>query len=103
MSGFIEKLGDLILRLWEHGQNVLWGLASAAAAVFTILLVGWWLNWAPFLPFFDSYAVPALLTAVVAGILGLARNLEARSKPPFHLIADEGQSFWSQTRQKDGR
>jgi hypothetical protein len=35
--------------------------------------------------------------------LGAWRKLEDRPKPTIHLIADEGQSFWAQSRQGDGR
>jgi hypothetical protein len=66
LGAVLDKLGDLILRLWERGQNFLWGVASAGAAVFVLLFAGWWFSWAPLIQAFDSYAVPALLTAVVA-------------------------------------
>ena len=40
----IDKTGDLILRLWERGQNFFWAVGSAGTAAFLILLTGWWFD-----------------------------------------------------------
>jgi hypothetical protein len=106
MSGvgeFVDKTGDLILRLWERGQNFLWAVASAGAAVFLILLAGWWFGIGNGADLFEAYAFPALILAIVGGIFGVWRKLEDRPKPTVFLIAEVGQSFWAQSRQSDGR
>ena len=104
MSGeFLDKAGDVILRLWERGQNFFWAVASVGVAAFIILSAGWWFALGSGPDLFKAYGLPALVVAVGAGILGIWRKLEDRPKPTVHLIADQSQSFWGQSRQKDGR
>jgi hypothetical protein len=102
MGGLIDKIGDLILRLWERGQNFLWAVASAGAAIFVILAVGWWFGLGNGPDLFRGYGFPALLVAVGGAIFGIWRKLEDRPKRTVFLIADEAQSFWGQSRQRDG-
>jgi hypothetical protein len=40
---------------------------------------------------------------VIFGILAAVKTMESRRPPNLHLIANEQQSFWGQSRQKDGR
>jgi hypothetical protein len=104
MSGeFFDKAGDLILRLWERGQNFLWAVATVGAAVFVILSTGWWFGLGNGPDLFKTYGFPALIVAVGGVIFGVWRKLDDRPKPTVYLIADEGQSFWGQSRQPDGR
>jgi hypothetical protein len=104
MSGeFFDKAGDLILRLWERGQNFLWAVATVGAAVFVILSTGWWFGLGNGPDLFKTYGLPALMVAVGGVIFGVWRKLNDRPKATVYLIADEAQSFWGQSRQPDGR
>jgi hypothetical protein len=99
----VDKTGDLILRLWERGQNFLWAVASAGAAVFVILLAGWRFAIGNGADLFEAYGFLALMVAIVGGTFGVWRKLEDRPKPTVFLIAEVDQSFWAQSRQTDGR
>jgi hypothetical protein len=98
-----DKFGDLILRLWERGQNFLWAVASAGTAVFLILAGGWWRRLGNGPALFKAYGFLALIVGIVGIIFAIWRHLEERPKPTVFLIADEAQSFWGQSRQKDDR
>ncbi len=100
---FVDKTGDLILRLWDHGQNFFWAVASAGAVIFLILSAGWWFGLGAGPALFGTYGFPALILAAVGGIFGIWRKLQDRPKPTVYLIPEDGQSFWAQSRQKDGR
>jgi hypothetical protein len=98
----VEKLEGAILRLWERGENFFWAVALAGAAAFLILLAGWWLSIGNGAELFNAYGWIALIVAIGGAIFAALRKLDDR-KPTVFLIADEGQSFWSQSRQGDGR
>jgi hypothetical protein len=96
-------LGDLVLRLWERGEKFLWSLTAASAAVFAILCGGWFFRLGTVPAVFQSYGLLTLLLTVGLGILAGFRTWDGRPPKTVHLIADDFQSFWSQSRQKDGR
>src|SRR6266851_4380850 len=97
----VGKVGDLIWRIWERGQNFFWAVASVGAAIFVILSAGWWFGLGSGPDLFKAYGFVALMVAICGGIFGVWRKLDDRAKPTVFLIADAGQSFWAQSRQTD--
>jgi hypothetical protein len=90
-GGYLDKIRDLILRLWKRGQNFLWVVASAGAAVFVILMVGWWFGIGNGPDLFKAYGVPALIVAVSGVIFGIWRKSGDHPKPavePSGSVAD---------------
>ena len=103
MAELFERLANILLRLWQQGETFLWSIAATCAAIFAILCVGWVLNIGSAPTTFESYRLVLFVAAVAFGILAIFRTGEGRPPRTVHLIADDNQSFWGQSRQKDGR
>ena len=98
----IDKTGDLILRLWERGQNFFWAVGSVGTASFLILLTGWWFDLGAGPDLFRTYGFLALIVAIGGVIFGAWRKAEDRPKPTVYLMPDKPLSFWAQSRQLNG-
>jgi hypothetical protein len=92
----------MVLRLWERGLYFFWVVESASAAMFIVLLAAWWFQLRNGLDVFKTYGWLPLTVAIGAAILGIWRKLEERPTPTVFLVGNEDQSFWGQSRQKDG-
>jgi len=97
----LEKVGDLILRLWERGQYFFWAVASVGATVFVTLAAGWWFGLGNGPHLFRVYGFLTLIVALCGTVFGIWRQLEDRFKRTVFLIPDEAQSFWAQSRRQD--
>jgi hypothetical protein len=71
--------------------------------VFAILCGGWFFRLGGVPDVFQNYGLLLLLSTVGLGILAGFRTWDGVPPKTVHLIADDFQSFWSQSRQKDGR
>jgi hypothetical protein len=101
---WISRGLDGLFRLWERGQALLWALAIICAVIFAILFVGAFFGIAGTGVALESYGLWFVLGGAALGIFAIIRTIEGRYRPPsVHLIANNAQSFWSQSRQPDGR
>jgi len=64
---------------------------------------GWFFRLGGVPDVFQNYGLLLLLSTVGLGILAGFRTWDGVPPKTVHLIADDFQSFWSQSRQKDGR
>lgn len=95
---------DGLLQLWERGKALLWALAAICAAVLAILFVGAFLGVATATVALQSYGLLLVIGAAGLGILAAVKIIASRYRPPsVHLIANNAQSLWGQSRQQDGR
>lgn len=103
MGGFVENLGNLVGRFWEHGQAFLWGCAAACILVFALLYGGSYFAFANVAAVFSLYGLPVLIAAVVFTALAVARTWEARPKKGLFFVSNEEQSLWGHARQTTGQ
>ena len=95
---------DGLLGLWERGKALLWALAVICAAAFAILFVGAFLGVTAAGIALQSYGLLLVLGIAGFGILAAVKTIASRYRPPsVHLIANNAQSFWAQSKQQDGR
>jgi hypothetical protein len=100
---WVSKGLDGLLQLWERGKTLLWPLAAICAVVFAILFGGAFLGIDATAAALGSYGLWLALGAAVFGILAAVKTLESRRRPSVHLIANERQSLWGQSKERDGR
>jgi hypothetical protein len=93
---------DGLLQLWERGKALLWALAIICAAVFAILSGGAFLGIDAATAALGAYGLLLVLGAAVFGILAAVKTVESRRRPSVHLIANNRQSRWGQSKQPDG-
>jgi hypothetical protein len=103
VGGSAEKIGRVVLGLWERGLYFFWAVACASAAMFIVLMAASWFHPGSGPNVFKTYGWLPLIVAIGAAILGVWRKLEERPTPTVFLVGNEDQSFWGQSRQKDGR
>ena len=103
MSGAFENFGNMVLRLWEHGQAFLWGCAAACVLVFAFLCGGWYYEFAAVAAVLSQYGVFVLIAAIVFVVLAIARTVEARPKKELFFVPNEEQSIWGHARQTTGQ
>ena len=103
MGALIDKIGDLILRLWQQGKMFLWAVAVASACAFLTMAISKFFGLEGAAGLFARYGLLSMLVSIVFFVLAGFRAWEDRPSKTVHLIANEGQSFWGQSRQKDGR
>lgn len=101
MSAF-ENFGNMVLRLWEHGQAFLWGCAASCALVFALLCGGWYFGFGTVTTVLAQYGLFVLIAGVVFVALAIARTVEARPKRELFFIPNEEQSIWGHARQGTG-
>ena len=93
------------MRLWDHGQNFLdEGRRFSRSGDLPDPLgrmVVWPRRWTCAVR--DIRISGAGNPGRRGGIFGIWRKLQDRPKPTVYLIPEDGQSFWAQSRQKDGR
>lgn len=97
-----EKWIGLLLQLWERSVSLLGALAAVCAATCAILAVCWFFEIGGAAAAFPAYGPWLAIGAFAFGILSGAKIIEQRLSKTVHLMADDRQSFWSQTRQTDG-
>jgi hypothetical protein len=102
-GGSAEKIGRVVLGLWERGLYFFWAVACASAAMFIVLMAASWFHPGSGPNVFKTYGWLPLTVAIGAAILGFWRKLEDRPMPTVFLVGNEDQSFWGQSRQQDGR
>jgi hypothetical protein len=102
---WLSKGFDVLFQLWERGGAILlWALTAISAVVFAVLVAGAVIGVAEAGLALESYGLLLVLAVVAFGILAAVKTIQSRYRSPtVHLIADETQSFWSQSKQQDGR
>jgi hypothetical protein len=98
-----DKWIEPLLRLRDRSVPLLIALALICAIAFGILAVCWFFVIEDAASAFRAYGHWFAIGAVMFGILAGARIIEQRRSKTVHLIAEEQQSFWGQSRQPDGR
>jgi hypothetical protein len=93
---------EMLLRLWERSVPMLAALAAICIATVAVLGLCWFFGVGPAAAFTD-YGVWLMVSAIAFAILAVFKKIEGRPGKALHLIADEQQSFWAQSRQSDGR
>jgi len=101
---WLSKGLDGLLQLWGRGKALLWALAVIFGAVFVILFVGAFLGIPTAATALESYGLWLVVGAVVLAILAAVKTIETHYRPPtVHLIPNNAQSLWTQSKQTDGR
>jgi hypothetical protein len=98
----IKTFSAAVTSLWERSSLLLWGLAASCFLIFITLAAGshWQAGDTPAL--FASYGTMLVLAFIVLFVFAAIKTYSERPKPTLSLLAQEGQSFCGQTRQKDG-
>ena len=101
---WLSKGLDGLLQLWWRGKALLWALAVIFGAVFVIFFVGAFLGIPTAAIALESYGLWLVVGAVVLAILAAVKTIETHYRPPtVHLIPNNAQSLWTQSKQTDGR
>jgi hypothetical protein len=78
VGGPAEKIGGVILRLWDRGLYFFWAVACASAAVFIVFLTASRFHPGNGHDVFKSYGWLPLMVAIGGAILGSWRWLDER-------------------------
>jgi hypothetical protein len=91
------------LSVWARSAVLFWSLAVCCLVVFIALVAGahWQLGDAPVL--LAAYGTILVLAFLVLFVFAAFKTYSERPPPTLSLLPQEGQSFWGQSRQPDGR
>jgi hypothetical protein len=97
-----KAIESAITSAWARGSLLLWGLATACAALAATLRVCAYLELQKAGALWAEYGLILILLSVGLVILASFKTFGEREKPNLSLIAIEEQSFWQHATQADG-
>jgi hypothetical protein len=97
-----KAIESAITSAWARGSLLLWGLATACAALAATLRLCAYLELQKAGALWAEYGLTLILMSVGFAILAAFKTYGEREKPNLSLILDEQQSLWCHSTQTDG-
>ena len=97
-----KAIESAITSAWARGSLLLWGIATASAAIAVTLRLCAYLELQNASTLWAEYGLTLILMSVGCAILAAFKTYGEREKPNLALIPNEEQSLWHHSTQQDG-